>query len=244
MLEDESDWVDLYKKEIFSTELMVDPFHILLFGLDVNFVVGANMNVSVGCNFLYQQLKRYIFTIYVFAETATSDTLDLKPEEYEFTFYIMGTLGLRADISVEIKVSLLSLALASVGIEDNHIRYSLSRLLSPYPLHFLLDYLYPQERSHTIGMIQIMLHPIRCRPVCLPLCRTGYIRRRHSGRDSGRPACQVIAFSREFGRTDRFTELRLAGSAFRTVVGVKGQRIAVQGIVQPEYEIAVRCNYT
>lgn len=117
MLEEESDWVDLYKKEIFSTELMVDPFHILLFGLDVNFVVGANMNVSVGCNFLYQQLKRYIFTLYVYAETATSDTVDLIPEEYEFTFYILGTLGLRAGISVEIKVGLLSLDLASVGIE-------------------------------------------------------------------------------------------------------------------------------
>ena len=85
---------------------MVDPFHILVVGLDVNFVVGANMNVSVGCNFLYKQLKRYIFTLRIFGRTATSDTVDLIPEEYEFTFYILGTLGLRAGISVEIKAGL------------------------------------------------------------------------------------------------------------------------------------------
>jgi hypothetical protein len=117
LLEDESDWINLYEKEIFSYEQAVDPFHIIVFGLDVNFVVGANMNVSVGCNFSYQQEKRYIFTMYLNAKTAASDTVDLKPEEYNFTFYILGTLGLRAGISVEIKVGLFSLDLASIGIE-------------------------------------------------------------------------------------------------------------------------------
>lgn len=117
MLEEDSDWVDIYEKEIFSTELSVDPFHIIVFGMDVNFVVGAKANVSIGCNFSYQNEKRYIFTLYLGAQTATSDTIDLKPEQYDFTFYIMGTLGLRAGISVDLKVGLFSLDLASIGLE-------------------------------------------------------------------------------------------------------------------------------
>lgn len=117
MLEEDSDWVDIYEKEIFSFEQAIDPFHIIVFGMDVNFVVGAKMNVSIGCNFSYQNEKRYIFSLYLNARTATSDTVDLKPEQYDFTFYIMGTLGLRAGISIEIKVGLFSLDLASIGIE-------------------------------------------------------------------------------------------------------------------------------
>jgi uncharacterized repeat protein (TIGR02543 family) len=117
MLEEDSDWVDIYKKEIFTFEQAIDPFHIVVFGMDINFVVGAKMNVSIGCNFSYQNEKRYIFSFYINARTATSDTIDLKPEQYDFKFYIMGTLGLRAGISVEIKVGLFSLDLASIGIE-------------------------------------------------------------------------------------------------------------------------------
>ena len=117
MLEDDSDWINLYEKELFSFEQAVDPFHILVFGLDINFVVGAKMNVSVGCDFSYQNAKRYIFTVNVFANTATSDTIDIIPEQYDFRFYIMGTLGLRAGISLELKVGLFSLDLDSVGIE-------------------------------------------------------------------------------------------------------------------------------
>ncbi len=117
LLEDESDWINLYEKEIFSYEQAIDPLHIIVFGLDVNFVVGANMNVSVGCNFSYQQEKRYIFTMLINAQTATSDTVDLIPEQYNFTFYILGTLGLRAGISAEIKVGLFTLDVASIGIE-------------------------------------------------------------------------------------------------------------------------------
>lgn len=117
MLEEDSDWVDIYKKEIFTFEQAIDPFHIVVFGMDVDFVVGAKMNVSIGCNFSYESEKRYIFSLYINAQTATSDTIDLRPEQYNFTFYIMGTLGLRAGISVEIKVGLFSLDLASIGIE-------------------------------------------------------------------------------------------------------------------------------
>ncbi|HPW40014.1 MAG TPA: InlB B-repeat-containing protein [Bacillota bacterium] len=117
MLEEDSDWVDIYKKEIFTFEQAIDPFHIVVFGMDVDFVVGAKMNVSIGCNFSYESEKRYIFSLYINAQTATSDTIDLRPEQYNFTFYIMGTLGLRAGISVELKVGLFSLDLASIGIE-------------------------------------------------------------------------------------------------------------------------------
>lgn len=114
MLENEdSDWVELFSKDIFRKE-----FHIcLIFAVEVGveFVVSANVNVSLGMDFYYANAKRYIYTIQVFAGNVTNDVIDIVEEQYQFEFYVMGTLGVRAGIKAEIKVGLLSTKLASVG---------------------------------------------------------------------------------------------------------------------------------
>jgi len=115
MLEQESDWVELFSKEIFKSEGGIDPFHILAYEIAVEFVVSANMNISIGCDFWYENAKRYTYSVGVFANSVTSDTVDLVEEHYEFTFYVMGTMGLRAGIRAGIKVGLFTTALASVG---------------------------------------------------------------------------------------------------------------------------------
>jgi len=115
MLEQESDWVELFSQEIFKSEGGIDPFHILAYEIAVEFVVSANMNISIGCDFWYENAKRYTYSVGVFANSVTSDTVDLVEEHYEFTFYVMGTMGLRAGIRAGIKVGLFTTALASVG---------------------------------------------------------------------------------------------------------------------------------
>jgi hypothetical protein len=116
MLENESDWVELFSQKIFEQEGSVDPFHILVYEINLNFVITANMNISIGCDFYYENAKRYNYSIGVFQKTCTTETIDLVEEHYEFTFYVMGTMGLRAGLKFEIKVGVFSTKLASLGI--------------------------------------------------------------------------------------------------------------------------------
>lgn len=115
MLATESDWVNLFEQEIFSYDYNIPPIFIIAIGIEVDFVVSADLNISLGCEFYYENAKRYSYTIQVFAGKVTSDVIDIVEEHYEFTFYVMGTMGLRAGIKAEIYVALFSSEFASVG---------------------------------------------------------------------------------------------------------------------------------
>ena len=49
----EHEYIELFKTQFMHTEGPVDPLHILVFGLSVDFVVNADVNVSLGCTFTY-----------------------------------------------------------------------------------------------------------------------------------------------------------------------------------------------
>ncbi len=114
LLADESDWVEIYNR------LLVDNHFRVLAIIDIEvkleFVVYANMNISIGMSYWYKNAKRYVFSLKVMDRTATSDTIDLCEEQYELTAYAMGTLGLKAGVRLTVAVGLLSTRLASVGI--------------------------------------------------------------------------------------------------------------------------------
>ena len=117
MLEEADDsWIELFRKEIFSIEGSVDPFHILVFGISADFVVSANMYVTMGMTFEYGNAKRYNYSLMLFHKKTTNETIDLEPAHYQFDFYVMGTLGVRAGVELEVAVGLFSLRLDSIGI--------------------------------------------------------------------------------------------------------------------------------
>lgn len=113
MLENESDWVELFEKSITKQDTWV--LLIINITFEVKFVVTANMNISIGFDFWYENAKRYIYTVEIFAKNVQNEVIDLVEEHYEFEFYVMGTMGLRAGIKLELKVGLFSTDLASVG---------------------------------------------------------------------------------------------------------------------------------
>lgn len=114
MIENEdSEWVELFSKEISKKEFLICVIFAVEVG--VEFVVTANVNISIGMDFYYANAKRYTYTISVYAETVANDVMDLHEEQYQFEFYVMGTIGLRAGIRAGIKVGLFSTKLASVG---------------------------------------------------------------------------------------------------------------------------------
>ncbi len=117
MMKDVSDnWIDIVRVEIFASEGHVDPFHILCYGISADFVVSATMHVTIGMTFNFGVAKRYAFSLMLFDREATTETIDLEEAHYNFQFYVMGTIGIRAGIEFEVAVGLFSLKLDSIGI--------------------------------------------------------------------------------------------------------------------------------
>lgn len=116
MLDNESDWVELYSKAL--TESHVRVIGIIDVEFKVEFVVSANVNISMGMTYWYKNGKRYVYSILVFSKNVTSDTIDLSEEQYEFSVYAIGTVGIRAGIRLSAGVGLISTRLASVGFSS------------------------------------------------------------------------------------------------------------------------------
>lgn len=114
LLEDESDWVEIYKQNIITRHIRV--ILIIDIAIELDFVVSANVNISLGMTFWYKNAKRYVFCLHVKGRKATSDTINITEEQYEFTAYAMGTLGIKAGVRLTVRVGLLSTELASVGV--------------------------------------------------------------------------------------------------------------------------------
>ena len=117
MIEDADDsWIELFRVKIFEQENSVDPYHILAYKIGADFVVSANLYVTLGLTFDYAVAKRYSFSLSLFSRKCTNNTVDLEPAHYEFMFYAMGTMGLRAGVEFEIAIGLFSTKLDSIGI--------------------------------------------------------------------------------------------------------------------------------
>ncbi len=116
MLESEAEWVNLIEKELVKKELHTPPMlPIIAIKFAATFVVQVKASVSVGFDFEYVNGKRYVYHVNVFAGNISNDVIDIQEETYEFTFYAMGHLGIKAGVEVEFAIGLLSTEIASVG---------------------------------------------------------------------------------------------------------------------------------
>lgn len=116
MEEAEESWIEILRVKIFKAEGSVDPLHVLCYGVSADFVVKANLYVTMGMTFSYSNAKRYSFSFKLLAKTSSQKTVDIEESNYNFDFYVFGTLGLRAGIELEVGVGLFSLSLDSIGI--------------------------------------------------------------------------------------------------------------------------------
>jgi hypothetical protein len=116
MMENETEWVRLIKVKLFEKKK-----HLLKGLIEVKFtaefVVSANVNLTIGADFNYTTAKRYSGTLRVLSFTGTSSTVSLPGDgNYQFTFYVMGSLGLRAGVLLELQAGFGSVDLNSIGI--------------------------------------------------------------------------------------------------------------------------------
>ena len=117
MIKEESDYIKIIDFTIYEHELMLPAnIPILAVNYSIDFIVEMDACVSIGFDFEYMTGKRYTYTIDVFGHGVTCDNVTLQEETYEFCFYAMGRLGVRAGIELEFNVGLFTTKLDSVGI--------------------------------------------------------------------------------------------------------------------------------
>lgn len=125
MMKGDSDWVRVIEQNIVDNEQQVPPpFPIIAINTEIDFVVKMNACISVGFDFEYMTGKRYTYTIDVFAGAVYNDTVTLLEETYQFDFYTMGRLEIKAGLEFEFKIGLFSTDLASVGFRSEAGAYS------------------------------------------------------------------------------------------------------------------------
>ena len=111
-------WVELVCVPLFSSEGTLDPFYITAYSVSIDFVISATMSVSIGMSFQYEKCQRHSFTLLLFhTRDSSSKTVDISPERYQFDFYVMGTLGVRAGIRAKVMFGVFSVKLAGIGIK-------------------------------------------------------------------------------------------------------------------------------
>lgn len=135
MLQNDSDWVELFKYRIMHQKKSLAK--IVNFSMEISFVVSANVNVYVGVDFWYEIGRRYSFTMQLLNSQTSNNTVSLIPEEYELEVYVMGMLGLRAGLRIDLAASLIHKKVAGVGISAEAGAYIELYGYFFYKLHYL-----------------------------------------------------------------------------------------------------------
>lgn len=135
LLGSESDWAQLFSRELFSKTYHIK---ILAIKLKVDFIVRADVNLTMGTDLEYEVGKRYNFWVKIFSGTSGSSETDLLDERFGFQFYIMGYIGVKAGFKIDVAIGILSTSIASVGANVE---------FGPYvKLYGYFLYIYTKER--------------------------------------------------------------------------------------------------
>ncbi|MBQ7916765.1 MAG: InlB B-repeat-containing protein, partial [Firmicutes bacterium] len=118
MIKAESDWIRVVECNLVEVDQGVPPMlPIIRLGYAIDFVVQLDASVSVGFDFEYLEGKRYIFNVNITEGSVSSDTVTLQEQTYQFTFYAMGRLGIKAGVEMDFTVALFHKSFANVGFE-------------------------------------------------------------------------------------------------------------------------------
>lgn len=115
MLETETDYITLVEQEIFDKN--ANYMKIFAVGVTGNFVIKANVNLVIGSSLEYESGNRYNFWFKLFSGTSGSSNTRLIDEKMKFQFYVMGTIGIKVGVNLEIYAGIVAgdIKLATVG---------------------------------------------------------------------------------------------------------------------------------
>lgn len=116
MLERNVDYVDILAIRLYHIKSYMDPkTHLVNYVLDIELVLSAKLNITMGIGFENLNVKQYTFYMSLFDATATTNVVDKQTPYSNFNFFIMGNLGLRAGVRVTFSVGLISVKLDNLG---------------------------------------------------------------------------------------------------------------------------------
>ena len=113
----EEAWIEILKIPIVESSGYLDYLQIMNYSITADFVISANLYVTIGMTFEHSVANRYNFSVKLFERSVTNNTINLEENHYQFDFYVMGTIGVRAGVEFELAVGVFTTKLDSVGIE-------------------------------------------------------------------------------------------------------------------------------
>lgn len=128
MLDNDAEYIPLVDVDLASVDLPIDPCGIIHVGLKINFNVSLKINAMIGAGISYENEKLYSYAFRAkiwgggdeyskigdFKEG--SSVKDVKTSCFRADFYAFGMIGLRAGVSLDVRVGVFSTDLDSVGI--------------------------------------------------------------------------------------------------------------------------------
>lgn len=108
-------WMDLYRKEIGSTDVPIFPGLDATIGAD--FVVQANINVAANFNFHVEYGKEFRVKVDILDWDIDFDCLDHSNQKLSVSVIAMGTLGFRAGFEVKLGLKIIKIFTVSTTVE-------------------------------------------------------------------------------------------------------------------------------
>ena len=126
LITQDTDWVRVVEYNIIKIKKSI-PFGIPLININftVAFVVDMDAALSIGFDFKYLEGTRHVLTVRLKDRSTYSDTIDLVEKTYQFCFYSMGRVHLRAGIEISFSISAISEKLGSVGFSAGAGAYTI-----------------------------------------------------------------------------------------------------------------------
>lgn len=135
MVNTETDWVTLVNQNMFSQEFYIS---VVAVKLSADLLVHTNLNLAIGADLEYEVGKRYNFWIDVVSKNSGSSEMDLLDERFGFQFYMMGVMGVRIGIKLDVAMGFLTTSIGSIGANVE---------FGPYiKLHGYFLYVFTKER--------------------------------------------------------------------------------------------------
>ncbi|WP_294855955.1 S-layer homology domain-containing protein [uncultured Oscillibacter sp.] len=114
-MENDLDYIQIIKKSLFKVNISL-AWGLVQITVEPYFVVNAAANAAVTCELSYQEGTRYSFTARMSTASLTFNKTPILDKQFDFSLYLVGKLGLRVGIELELKAGLISTKLNSMGI--------------------------------------------------------------------------------------------------------------------------------
>lgn len=129
MLSNNAEYINLVDIDLASADFPVDPLNIVHCGIKVKFVVALKINAMIGAGISYENAKEYSYSFRAkiwgggdeyttgnAGQKSGSSVKDLKTPNFRADFYAFGMVGVKAGVSIDLRVGLFSTDLDSVGV--------------------------------------------------------------------------------------------------------------------------------